>query len=106
MPPPAASGPSDKLRCVILRSFLAMAAVFAAWPAAASTTRPDRDDAAYVEPASKHPSSIALAASVGNAVLIAPPQAAKLKTGTYPIFRMAENRVRPGFRVLFRQAGN
>lgn len=49
-----------------------MAAVLAAWPAAALTMRPDRDDAEYVELASKYPSAIALGATVGEAVLIAP----------------------------------
>lgn len=48
-----------------------MAAVLAAWPAAALHTRPDREDAEYRELASKYPSSIALAGSA-EAVLIAP----------------------------------
>lgn len=49
-----------------------MAAVLVAWPAAALSTRPDRDDAEYRELASKYPSSIALGASAAEAVLIAP----------------------------------
>jgi len=49
-----------------------MAAVLAAWPAAALLTRPDREDAEYRELASKYPSSIALAESGSEAVLIAP----------------------------------
>jgi hypothetical protein len=47
-----------------------MAAVLAAWPAAALLTRPDREDAEYRELASKYPS--ALSASAAEAVLIAP----------------------------------
>jgi hypothetical protein len=49
-----------------------MAGVLAAWPAAALLTRPDREDAEYRELASKYPSSIALAESASEAVLIAP----------------------------------
>ena len=49
-----------------------MAAVLAAWPAAALLTRPDRQDAEYRELASKYPSSIALGESATEAVLIAP----------------------------------
>ena len=49
-----------------------MAAVLAAWPAAALLTRPDREDAEYRELASKYPSSIALGESASEAVLIAP----------------------------------
>lgn len=49
-----------------------MAACIVAWPAAALSTRPDRDDAEYRELASKYPSSIAPGASAAEAVLIAP----------------------------------
>lgn len=49
-----------------------MAAMAVAWPAAALLIRPDRDDAEYRELASRYPSSIALGASAGDAVLIAP----------------------------------
>ncbi|HET9652899.1 MAG TPA: hypothetical protein VFP36_11935 [Usitatibacter sp.] len=49
-----------------------MAACLAAWPAAALLTRPDRDDAEYLELASRYTSSIALGASAGEAVLVAP----------------------------------
>jgi hypothetical protein len=49
-----------------------MAACLAAWPAAALLIRPDRDDAEYLELASRYTSSIALGASAGDAVLIAP----------------------------------
>lgn len=49
-----------------------MAACLVAWPAAALLIRPDRDDAEYLELASRYTSSIALAANAGEAVLVAP----------------------------------
>ncbi|HET9576485.1 MAG TPA: hypothetical protein VFP44_01585 [Usitatibacter sp.] len=49
-----------------------MAACLVAWPAAALLIRPDRDDAEYLELASRYTSSIALGASGGEAVLVAP----------------------------------
>ncbi len=57
---------------MILRSFLVWAACLAAWPAAALLTRPDRDDAEYLELASRYASSTTLGANAGEAVLIAP----------------------------------
>lgn len=66
-----------------------MAAVLVAWPAAALSMRPDREDAEYRELASKYPSSIALGASAAEAVLVAPrwiltggTQAKSLRPGT------------------------
>ena len=44
----------------------------AALPAAALTTRPDRDDAEYLELASRYPSAIRLAGSAGEGVLVHP----------------------------------
>ena len=49
-----------------------MAACLVALPAAALLIRPDRDDAEYLELASRYTSSIALGANAGEAVLIAP----------------------------------
>lgn len=49
-----------------------MAASLACLPAAALLTRPDRDDAEYLELASRYSSSIPLPAPVGEGVLIAP----------------------------------
>ena len=49
-----------------------MAACLVAWPAAALLMRSDRDDAEYLELASRYTSSIALGANAGEAVLIAP----------------------------------
>ena len=64
-----------------------MAAVLAAWPAAALHTRPDREDAEYRELASKYSSSIALAETASEAVLIAPRWLlVEQKSGTDPDF--------------------
>jgi hypothetical protein len=49
-----------------------MAACLAAWPAVALTPRADREDAEYIELASRYPSSAALGANAGEAVLVAP----------------------------------
>ena len=53
-------------------SFIAWAALSCALPAAALTTRPDRDDAEYLELASRYPSAIRLAGSAGEGVLVNP----------------------------------
>jgi hypothetical protein len=54
------------------RSLLALAAALAAaWPCAAIVIRPDRDDAEYVELASRYTSALALG-GFGEGVLIAP----------------------------------
>ena len=52
------------------RSFIAWAAACSALPAAALLIRPDRDDAEYLELASRYTSSIALGASAGEGVLL------------------------------------
>ena len=52
------------------RSFIALAAACATLPAAALLTRPDRDDAEYLELASRYTSSIPLGASAGEGVLL------------------------------------
>jgi hypothetical protein len=57
---------------VNFRSFIASAALCCALPAAALTTRPDRDDAEYLELASRYPSAIRLAGSAGEGVLVNP----------------------------------
>lgn len=64
--------PLDTLRCVIPRSLLACIAAWCALPAAAVLTRPDRDDAEYLELASRYTSSLPLPAPGGEGVLIAP----------------------------------
>jgi len=55
---------------VTFRSFIAWAAACSALPAAALLIRPDRDDAEYLELASRYTSSIALGASAGEGVLL------------------------------------
>ena len=57
---------------MIRGSSIALAASLACLPAAALLTRPDRDDAEYLELASRYSSSIPLPAPVGEGVLIAP----------------------------------
>jgi len=57
---------------VILRSFLACCAACCALPAAALLMRPDRDEAEYLELASRYTSSVALGEGGGEGVLIAP----------------------------------
>jgi Trypsin len=57
---------------VIPRSFLACCAACAALPAAALLIRADRDDAEYLELASRYTSSVLLNAPDGEGVLIAP----------------------------------
>jgi Trypsin len=52
--------------------FVLLAACLAALPAAAIMTRADRDDAEYVELASRYDSAIALGGAAGEGVLIAP----------------------------------
>ena len=52
--------------------FLAFCAACAAWPASAVLIRPDRDDAEYLELASRYTASIALIAPASEAVLVAP----------------------------------
>jgi hypothetical protein len=55
---------------VILRSLIAAAACTACLPAAALLTRADRDDAEYLELATRYASSIRLPASAGEGVLV------------------------------------
>jgi hypothetical protein len=55
---------------VILRSLLAVATCTACLPAAALLTRADRDDAEYLELATRYASSIRLPASAGEGVLV------------------------------------
>ena len=62
----------DTLRCVIRPWFLAFCAACASWPASAVLIRPDRDDAEYLELASRYTASIALTAPASEAVLVAP----------------------------------
>lgn len=57
---------------MIPRSILACCALCCALPAAALLTRADREDAEYLEIASRYGSSLALAAPAGEGVLIAP----------------------------------
>ena len=54
----------------MLRSILAACVLCASWPAGAVLIRTDRDDAEYLELASRYPSSIRLAAPAGEGVLI------------------------------------
>jgi secreted trypsin-like serine protease len=54
-----------------MRSILLVAALFAALPSAAILIRADRDDAEYVELASRYPSAIEIAPGL-EGVLIAP----------------------------------
>lgn len=55
------------------RSFIAWAAFcWAALPALALTTRPDRDDAEYLELASRYPSATRLAGAAGEGVYVHP----------------------------------
>ena len=54
------------------RHFLAWAALGCSLPAAALLTRPDRDDAEYLELASRYPSAITLTAPGGEGVLVNP----------------------------------
>jgi secreted trypsin-like serine protease len=55
-----------------MKYLLCFAALFAALPAAAILIRPDRDDAEYLEMASRHESALALGATEGEGVLVAP----------------------------------
>jgi hypothetical protein len=55
-----------------MRLILLVAALFAAFPAPAILIRPDRDDAEYLELATRYPSSVLLNAPDGEGVLIAP----------------------------------
>jgi len=55
---------------VNFRSFIAWAVACSALPAAALLIRPDRDDAEYLELASRYTSSIALGATAGEGVLL------------------------------------
>ena len=55
-----------------LRLFAALLASCCALPAAALLIRPDRDDAEYLELATRYPSFVALTAVGGSGVLIAP----------------------------------
>lgn len=57
--------------CVTLRSWCALAAACASLPAAALLIRPDRDEAEYLELASRYPSAIAVASGT-EGVLINP----------------------------------
>lgn len=57
---------------MIPRSILACCALCCALPAAALLTRADREDAEYLEIASRYGSSLALAAPAGEGVLVAP----------------------------------
>jgi Trypsin len=54
------------------RSIIASAALCCALPAAALLTRPDRDDAEYLELASRYPAAITLGAPGGEGVLLNP----------------------------------
>lgn len=54
------------------RSFLPLAAILSAFPASALQTRPDRDDAEYLELASRYRAAVKLPAALGEGVLIAP----------------------------------
>lgn len=56
----------------LARSCVLAAALFAALPAAGLVIRADRDDAEYLELASRYTSSVPLSAPQGEAVLIAP----------------------------------
>jgi hypothetical protein len=62
----------DTLPCVILRSFIACCVLCASWPAHALLTRPDREDAEYLELATRYPSAITLGASGAEGVLFHP----------------------------------
>jgi hypothetical protein len=63
---------SSRIACVKAPSLLILAAALAAaWPCAAIVVRPDRDDAEYVELASRYTSALALG-GFGEGVLIAP----------------------------------
>src|SRR5690349_16468797 len=55
-----------------MRLLTAFLLAVASLPAAAILTRPDRDDAEYLELANKYPSSVLLNAPDGEGVLIAP----------------------------------
>jgi len=55
-----------------MRSILLIAALLASLPCAAILIRPDRDDAEYLELATKYPASVLLNAPDGEGVLIAP----------------------------------
>lgn len=55
-----------------LRTLALLAVTLSAPPAFALQTRPDRDDAEYVELASRYRSAVKLPAALGEAVLIAP----------------------------------
>ena len=55
-----------------MRSILLIAALCASLPCAAILIRPDRDDAEYLELATKYPASVLLNAPDGEGVLIAP----------------------------------
>jgi hypothetical protein len=57
---------------VSCRTALALAAICCAFPASALLIRPDRDDAEYLELATRYASAIPLGASGGEGVLIAP----------------------------------
>lgn len=55
-----------------LRLLLVLPAILSATPAPALQTRPDRDDAEYVELASRYRAAVKLPAALGEGVLIAP----------------------------------
>lgn len=57
---------------MIRSCLLAFAAACASWPASAVLIRPDRDDAEYLELASRYTASIALIAPASEAVVVAP----------------------------------
>jgi hypothetical protein len=57
---------------VSFRSFIALAAACSMLPAAALVIRPDRDDAEYLELATRYASAIPLGASGGEGVLVNP----------------------------------
>ena len=63
---PALEQTADMMRTILLA---ALAACLAVLPAAALTIRPDRDDAEYLELATRYPSAIALGAA-GGGVLV------------------------------------
>src|SRR5258705_13402597 len=57
---------------MMLRNAIAALAALIALPAAALLTRPDRDDAEYLELATKYPSALLLTPAGAEGVLIAP----------------------------------
>ena len=90
----------DRLRCVILRSLLAAAIGTASLPADALLIRADREDAEYLELATRYPASVRLPAPAGEGVLVG---ARWVLTAAAPAELLRELKPTPAIRIGARE---